>query len=115
MTGKSINVIAGNSCGNSLPRYLSGINIDPVNCTRLSSGTNEDSFEIYPNPANDVLYVNWKSQMPYQIEIYNLLGVSVLRTVTANQIDISNLTEGVYILKGIVNDKVIVRRFEVVR
>ncbi|MFN8155252.1 MAG: LamG-like jellyroll fold domain-containing protein [Bacteroidia bacterium] len=115
VTGKSINVIAGNSCGNSLPRYLSGINIDPVNCTRLSGGTNAESFEIYPNPANDVLYVNCKSQMPYQIEIYNLLGESVLRTVTTDRIDIRSLVEGVYILKGIVNDKVIVRRFEVAK
>ena len=115
MTGKNINVIAGNSCGNSLPRYLSGIVIDPVNCNRLSGGTNAESFEIYPNPANDVLYVNCKNQMPYQIEIYNLLGESVLRTVTTDRIDIISLVEGVYILKGIVNDKVIVRRFEVVR
>ncbi|EPR74557.1 hypothetical protein ADIWIN_0457 [Winogradskyella psychrotolerans RS-3] len=65
-----------------------------------------DEFElnalaVYPNPAQDVLNIDYKSELT-GVKIYNLLGQEVLnRTAATSQmkLDISGLTSGVYIVK----------------
>lgn len=48
-------------------------------------------IKVYPNPVKDVLFVNDKA------EIFNLLGEKVLEG--NHQIDVSNLSNGVYLVK----------------
>lgn len=81
----------------------------------LSYASNEVKLSLNPNPANDILYLKWDNELHIPVEIYNLLGVCVLKTVPSNQIDISNLSDGIYILKAIMNEQTIARRFEIVR
>lgn len=72
----------------------------------VDTSLNSESFEknlftIYPNPANNILFID-KSQgnYPTEIEIYNVNGKLVLHQktekVNQNRIDISQLTKGFY-------------------
>ncbi len=72
---------------------------------REDNGSNKKIWSIYPNPAYDVLHVEYSSKEKLEgtMAIYNLLGSKVLeKTViftskTSNSINISSLKEGVYI------------------
>ncbi len=69
----------------------------PVYSVSVPGVENERSTRIYPNPANDILYI--KSKAPIQrVSIVNTVGVQVKNIQTqVNTVDISNLPTGVYI------------------
>ena len=55
-------------------------------------------FSVYPTPTESILNIKSKTKI-IKIEIYNKLGQKIKET-TENQIDISNLTQGLYFLKA---------------
>lgn len=60
------------------------------------------NISIYPNPAKDLLYIHTDSETPAVSEIYDNLGrtiVSQQLTHTSNQIDVSSLQNGIYLIK----------------
>jgi hypothetical protein len=62
---------------------------------------NDIPFAVYPNPANDVLYVEMTDESASKISIYSLQGAKVLQAVMMAhkaQIDISLLPNGIYFL-----------------
>ena len=95
------------------------IMFDNVNILDLT-GVNEiseASVNVYPNPANNTLYVNATSNIS-KIEVFNTLGQKVM-TVSANdnhaKLNTSNLSKGMYMLKlhtdkGVVNQKFTIAR-----
>lgn len=68
------------------------------------------SLQIYPNPAHDILNIQI-SNTPTSIEIMDIYGRSIMRYGGVKKIDISNLPEGMYILKVAALDKVTTTRF----
>ena len=59
---------------------------------------NYPSLRIYPNPANDKLFIECKDFMPITIKLHDILGRELL-TQTANgktEINISHLPQGMY-------------------
>ena len=62
---------------------------------------NKNSFSIHPNPANEIITIKSKNQLSYSsISIYDLSGKMVLELFTeTEQIDISNLDNGIYFLE----------------
>ena len=72
------------------------------------------SFNIYPNPVNDNLYIETQTQILTQtIEIYDAFGRQQLiaNGQQPTAIDVSNLNSGVYFIKIKTNDGVITKRF----
>lgn len=61
----------------------------------------KSNFFIFPNPSNDL--INWSSEFEInRIIIYNILGELVLnKIVTSNTLDISEIGNGTYFIKGI--------------
>ncbi|RZJ33112.1 MAG: T9SS type A sorting domain-containing protein [Flavobacterium sp.] len=64
----------------------------------------QDSIEglsFYPNPvSNGKIYITSKSSLDKEISIFDVLGKRVLQTVmTSKELNISNLSPGVYIIK----------------
>ncbi len=57
----------------------------------------QDDIRIYPNPTNSVLYIETNVEVA-TIEVFNLLGVKVVKFKATNEIDIANLSSGVYLL-----------------
>lgn len=93
--------------------------LDNVNLLDLTgvNEVSEASVNVYPNPANNTLYVNATSNIS-KIEVFNTLGQKVM-TVSANdnhaQLNTSNLSKGMYMLKlhtdnGVVNQKFTIAR-----
>lgn len=81
----------------SFPTYQLNDSI-PCNYRFVSVEPKEDlSFNIYPNPANNSLFI--QSQESVQLEIYSCLGVLVENSSMKSgtrKIDISQYMEGVY-------------------
>ena len=68
---------------------------------------NNISFSLYPNPAQDVLYIESYEQIE-TIKIYSLQG-RLVKEVSTSIVDVSNLKSGMYFLQivteGIINNK----------
>lgn len=64
---------------------------------------NIEGLSIYPNPVNKgktFIYLTSKRNLTKKIEFFNVLGKKVYSIVlTGRQLNISNLSKGVYILK----------------
>ncbi|SRX52749.1 T9SS type A sorting domain-containing protein [Aequorivita sp. CIP111184] len=58
----------------------------------------QNNFQISPNPASE--FLNIETQLSnYNFSIYNSLGQKVIGALSTNQIDISNLSNGIYYIK----------------
>ncbi|MBR5604421.1 MAG: T9SS type A sorting domain-containing protein, partial [Bacteroidales bacterium] len=61
----------------------------------------ENNFQIYPNPVNDILYINAKENIT-EINIYNIIGVK-MTTVNGQQttvsVDMSGYNSGIYFVE----------------
>lgn len=58
------------------------------------------SFEVYPNPMNNTLYINGDVQ---DVTIFNAVGQQVLFVESRNEINVEDLSEGLYFVK--ISDK----------
>ncbi|TYA53010.1 T9SS type A sorting domain-containing protein [Formosa maritima] len=66
------------------------------------------SFNMYPNPVNNELYISTKS-INSVVNVYNITGKVVLtKTLTQgeNLVDVSNLASGVYLARFVSDNKV---------
>lgn len=66
--------------------------------------TDKSDFSLYPNPANEKLYISFNNQdtKVYYISILNIVGKAVLmlpRPELGNGIDISSLSAGTYFIQ----------------
>lgn len=66
-------------------------------------GVEKITASVYPNPTNGVVSVQTESQNDVELTVYDLSGRVLLSNLGA-QIDISNLANGIYILKGTTED-----------
>jgi hypothetical protein len=64
------------------------------------------NIRIYPNPVKDKvnLSIPDKQKYIYQIELINLFGQCVLIRQNTNSFDVSNLSQGLYIMRIILSD-----------
>ncbi|MCX7550994.1 T9SS type A sorting domain-containing protein [Xanthomarina sp. F2636L] len=60
-----------------------------------------EDLSIYPNPVSQgIVYITSKNNDPKQIEIYNVLGKTILTvTLLQKELNVSKLKAGVYIIK----------------
>lgn len=72
------------------------------NLCNTTVGIDEQSIKptvkIYPNPAKTELYLSISQTEINEISVSNLLGQVLIQTKNQNHIDISNLTNGIYII-----------------
>lgn len=69
-------------------------------CTLLSSdGFDDNSIQVYPNPANDIVYIrNNNNESEVNIKIFDNIGKLVLSQSEGQEINIANLKTGIYIM-----------------
>jgi hypothetical protein len=79
----------------------------PLNCNvfvAVQEKNNEINFQISPNPANDMVIINWNNEFKKKVDLvlYNIQGTEVKRVMNAGnkeiKIDISRLPAGTYVL-----------------
>ena len=75
---------------------------------------NEIRFSVYPNPADDVVYIN-VGDVEYDYFIYNNLGQQVIGGAAdgSQRVDVSGLSEGLYVVKICESGTVTARRIVV--
>ena len=95
----------GNSANNGeVPFLMVDIiwkKLNAVMCNSTAANnlySNQPSISIYPNPANTSINVDIPNNTNSQITISNLIGEVIIREENQNEIDISKLANGLYIL-----------------
>lgn len=76
--------------------------------------TSADGFTLYPNPATDNLTIMTESGNTATLEIYNVNGIierTIMMTGNKQEVDVSMLNSGIYVLRITDNEKVIIKQF----
>ena len=68
---------------------------------------------IYPNPVSDILHIAVRGEK--SIEIYNLIGEMVASHRNMDEVNISGLSVGTYIVKVITGSKIHTGKFSIIR
>lgn len=66
-------------------------------------------FDIYPNPANQMVSIK-TDQKPFDVELINLQGQTVIQHRNENKVDVSPLSNGIYFIRISSKDKIGVKR-----
>jgi hypothetical protein len=76
------------------------ISLTVVRATNSVSDVNDFQFNIYPNPAKDV--ISFQSELPLErVEIFSLTGSKVLsQSNNVEQVEVGKLAKGIYMLKA---------------
>lgn len=71
-----------------------------------------EGFKLYPNPVtNGKVYISTKEDAPKKILIFDVLGTKVLETTLVGQeLNISELDAGVYVLRVFEKDRLATRK-----
>jgi hypothetical protein len=72
--------------------------------TTTTLGVNQNviaNFNVYPNPANGFINIDSKNEKIVSVDVINVLGKIVIskKDSSINQLNMSNLSEGVYFMK----------------
>ncbi|MGJ8548943.1 T9SS type A sorting domain-containing protein [Winogradskyella wichelsiae] len=75
--------------------------LNPTSVTLSTESFELKGFSIYPNPADTSITITSLDQTIDSVELFNVLGRSVLRTsgLTNDTVDVSQLASGIYLLK----------------
>jgi hypothetical protein len=71
--------------------------------TNEGLSSKEELISIYPNPANQQLFIRNINDYDFEIDVFNSMGQMVLSNFTGESIDLKSFEKGIYILK--VKDK----------
>lgn len=77
-----------------------------------SSSADIDGFKLYPNPVTQgKVYIETAENSPKKILVFDVLGTQVLQTtIIGKELNLSELTKGVYILRVFEKNKVATRK-----
>lgn len=69
--------------------------------SKLQETTVIEGLNLYPNPANNgKVYITSKNDLDKEVTIFDVLGKKALQTtISSKELNISNLSPGVYIIK----------------
>ncbi len=91
--------------------YLDDITID--NMTSINESEFAKSVKVYPNPTFGTIKVSKVNNAT--IEVYDIVGNKVAEKSNTNTIDISNLTNGTYMIKVITENQVINKKINLIK
>lgn len=112
-TGYTLELIAPN-LDNALPESWNcinengspnAINTDPLSIEDIESNL----LSIYPNPVESTLYIKGNLEN-YDIEVYTLLGQSMIKVFNVKEINLSQFKEGIYLVKITAENKTTTKR-----
>ena len=68
---------------------------------RPQENTSIEGLNLYPNPvSNGKVYITSKNDYDKEVQIFDVLGKKVLQTMlSSKELNVSNLSPGVYIIK----------------
>ncbi|MFH4965683.1 T9SS type A sorting domain-containing protein [Gaetbulibacter sp. M235] len=81
------------------------------NATLAVNDVEQHKSKIYPNPAKDVLNIKTVKNDVRKLELYNLLGKKVASKVNSNNINVQNLSKGIYLVQITTDGGVLTSKF----
>jgi hypothetical protein len=79
--------------------------------TNIDNNKKHTEIVIFPNPASNAIFIKANNYSgDYEVEIYNVLGICVLKSVIQESIDVSILAKGIYYIKVMQEDRTIVKQ-----
>ncbi|MFA6580587.1 MAG: T9SS type A sorting domain-containing protein, partial [Paludibacter sp.] len=69
--------------------------------TGISSVTNEEQIRFYPNPVQNIMYFSQKANL---VEVIDIAGKLILTDRNVNQINLSALQNGIYLIRLKLNE-----------
>lgn len=93
--------------GNEIPVYTEANNVKVYRSQKDVVGLEDiyaerSSVMVYPNPANNIVYIQSSGEIFNQVSIVNLLGETLIKDVqnhTKASINVANLPAGIYIVQ----------------
>ncbi|MDO9634769.1 MAG: alpha/beta hydrolase fold domain-containing protein [Paludibacter sp.] len=82
----------------SMEIFFNNTLVNKCNETGLTELTEKFSINIFPNPVHDIAYIQSELQIDKN-EIFNLTGDRLIVTSTGNQVNVSQLIKGLYIIQ----------------
>jgi len=94
------------TCGQGNFMWLDNVKTSNNCQSSINEYSGNASVQLYPNPVTDELYI--QSDKPVQsVQIYNIQGqVVISESENTHSVSMSRLSNGLYIVKTIVNDEV---------
>ena len=97
------------------PFASSGFDLDAVGVINFTPTAVEEqnktiSLSVYPNPAFNTVYFNFKEQANYSYRLSNISGKEISNGQLKNLLDISNLKAGIYFISIFSEDKFTVKK-----
>jgi hypothetical protein len=81
---------------------LSDLSIISEDCIDIANEINEVSqhfFELFPNPANDKIFIQGDYKDDSELVIYSISGCMVTQLSNPDEIDVSMISDGLYIVE----------------
>jgi len=76
----------------------------------LNDNTSVDAFNIFPNPASDILNITLNNELHSTYQISDLTGRIQITGTNASKLDITGLTKGVYLFSIRLDQKTYIRK-----
>ena len=88
-------------------------NFNPINGDLVNPTFATTSLQLYPVPVKNTLYIQSSNNMVMdKITITDLTGkIVVTQTTNTNQVEVQQLTSGMYIIQAVSGDSTLVRKF----
>ena len=93
-----VRLISFNQCDTIISNQVISVSVNP---TKIEDVDKREKLTIYPNPAGNKIFLNQTSYVGISINILSLSGGKVLTInhLSSNEIDISSLRSGLYLIK----------------
>lgn len=69
-----------------------------------------NEINIYPIPVTNTLNVRYKNNIPDQINLYSLNGIKITEASNRNQIDMSKIKSGLYIIEIKIGEQIFIEK-----
>jgi len=82
------------------PIITNTVSTEVINNLKVNNNTIENNISVYPNPVNDLLYIETKNGVEVQeLSVYNIQGKQILfRKENLEKLDLEDLSSGMYLL-----------------
>jgi hypothetical protein len=69
------------------------------NALSLSGDSSINKVNIYPNPTSDFINIDFDDNISFSVKLYDIYGKLLSSYTRTNQINMGNLSEGIYLLE----------------
>jgi hypothetical protein len=101
IVGKGVCQITASQAGNTYYEAAADV-INPfsVNVVAVHDEKIDSSYKIFPNPCTSVIYIERPGKSPVHVQIFSMLGQKQIdKIIDGNELDIHNLSQGMYIIR----------------